>query len=191
MGKYILALDQGQPLSRAILFDKNQQIAAAAQREFSQIYPREGWVEHDPMEIWSSQYSVITELLAKSGVSPCEIAALGITNQRETTIVWDRQTGKPVYHAIVWQCRRTAPMIESLVKEGFSKTIQEKTGLIPDAYFSASKLHWILGHVEGAKERAQKGGIIVWNSRYLAYLETDRWKTTYHGSYQCLSDNAL
>ncbi len=160
MGKYILALDQGTTSSRAILFDKNQQIAAAAQREFSQIYPREGWVEHDPMEIWSSQYSVITELLAKSGVSPCEIAALGITNQRETTIVWDRQTGKPVYHAIVWQCRRTAPMIESLVKEGFSKTIQEKTGLIPDAYFSASKLHWILGHVEGAKERAQKGELL-------------------------------
>ncbi len=160
MANYILALDQGTTSSRAILFDTSQQIVATAQREFSQIYPREGWVEHDPMEIWSSQYSVITELLAKSGIDPHEIAAIGITNQRETTIVWDRQTGKPVYNAIVWQCRRTAPMIETFVKQGLSKKIQEKTGLIPDAYFSASKLHWILNHVEGAKERAQQGKLL-------------------------------
>ena len=128
MGKYILALDQGTTSSRAILFDKNQRIIAIAQREFPQIYPREGWVEHDPMEIWSSQYSVITELLAKSGIDPHDIAALGITNQRETTIVWDKNTGKPICNAIVWQCRRTAPMIESLVKRRLSKQIQEKTG---------------------------------------------------------------
>lgn len=160
MGKYILALDQGTTSSRAILFDKNQRIIAIAQREFPQIYPREGWVEHDPMEIWSSQYSVITELLAKSGIDPHDIAALGITNQRETTIVWDKNTGKPICNAIVWQCRRTAPMIESLVKRRLSKQIQEKTGLIPDAYFSASKLSWILDHVEGARERAEKGELL-------------------------------
>ena len=144
MNNYLLALDQGTTSSRAILFDTNQRIVALAQREFTQIYPKEGWVEHDPMEIWSSQYSVVTELLAKSGIDPHEIVALGITNQRETTIVWDKQTGRPIYNAIVWQCRRTAPMIESLVKQGLSQKIQEKTGLVPDAYFSASKLSWIL-----------------------------------------------
>lgn len=160
MNNYLLALDQGTTSSRAILFDTNQRIVALAQREFTQIYPKEGWVEHDPMEIWSSQYSVVTELLAKSGIDPHEIVALGITNQRETTIVWDKQTGRPIYNAIVWQCRRTAPMIESLVKQGLSQKIQEKTGLVPDAYFSASKLSWILDHVEGARNRAENGELL-------------------------------
>lgn len=160
MANYILALDQGTTSSRAILFDREQKIAAVAQREFSQIYPQEGWVEHDPMEIWSSQFSVMMELLAKSGTDPREIAALGITNQRETTIVWDKRTGRPIHNAIVWQCRRTAPMIETLVEQGFSECIREKTGLVPDAYFSASKLAWILDHVEGARERARQGELL-------------------------------
>ncbi len=160
MKKYILALDQGTTSSRAILFDREQNIAAVAQRELPQIYPREGWVEQDPMEIWSSQYSVMMELIAKSGIDPQEIAALGITNQRETTIVWDRQTGRPVCNAIVWQCRRTASMIKELTRCGLSECIQEKTGLIPDAYFSASKLAWILNRVEGARERAKQGELL-------------------------------
>ena len=137
--KYILALDQGTTSSRVALVDENEKIVSLLSREFPQIYPKEGWVEHDPMDIWSSQYGVMMELIAKSGISPRDIAAIGITNQRETTIVWDKNTGKPVYNAIVWQCRRTAEQIVALQKRGLDTTITQKTGLIPDAYFSASK----------------------------------------------------
>ena len=158
--KYILSLDQGTTSSRAVLFDEHQQITAIAQREFTQYFPREGWVEHDPMEIWSSQYSVVTEAVAKSGIDPSDIAAVGITNQRETTIVWERSTGKPVYNAIVWQCRRTAPLIEKLKADGLSDMIRGKTGLVPDAYFSASKISWILENVEGAREKAERGELL-------------------------------
>ncbi len=158
--QYILALDQGTTSSRAILFDRDQNIVEMMQREFSQIYPREGWVEHDPMEIWSSQYGVMMEVIAKSGVDVADIAAIGITNQRETTIVWDKATGRPIYNAIVWQCRRTAPIIDELLKNGYGDTIREKTGLVPDAYFSGSKIKWILDHVEGARERAEKGELL-------------------------------
>ena len=136
--KYILALDQGTTSSRVALVDENEKIVSLLSREFPQIYPKEGWVEHDPMDIWSSQYGVMMELIAKSGISPRDIAAIGITNQRETTIVWDKNTGKPVYNAIVWQCRRTAEQIVALQKRGLDTTITQKTGLIPDAYFSAS-----------------------------------------------------
>lgn len=169
--KYILALDQGTTSSRVALVDENEKIVSLLSREFPQIYPKEGWVEHDPMDIWSSQYGVMMELIAKSGISPRDIAAIGITNQRETTIVWDKNTGKPVYNAIVWQCRRTAEQIVALQKRGLDKTITQKTGLIPDAYFSASKIQWILENVDGARARAERGELLfgtvdtwlVWN----------------------------
>ena len=160
MAKYILALDQGTTSSRAILFDDAQNIVAMTQREFPQIYPREGWVEHDPMEIWSSQYGVMMEVVAKSGAAPGDIAAIGITNQRETTILWDKETGRPIYNAIVWQCRRTAPIIDDLVARGYGDTIRQKTGLVPDAYFSGSKIKWILDQVPGARERAARGEVL-------------------------------
>ena len=169
--KYIMALDQGTTSSRCILFDKSGRICSMAQREFEQIYPKPGWVEHNPMEIWSSQLGVVTEALAKIGADAEEIAALGITNQRETTIVWNRHTGEPVYNAIVWQCHRTAGMIEHLVAEGFGDVIKNKTGLVPDAYFSATKITWILDNVPGAREAAEAGDLLfgtvdtwlIWN----------------------------
>ncbi len=159
-GKYILALDQGTTSSRVILFDREQNILGVSQKEFTQIYPKEGWVEHDPMEIWSSQYAVMMEVIAQSGVDPAELAGIGITNQRETTILWDRKTGKPVYNAIVWQCRRTADLVDALVAQGLGDYIRETTGLVPDAYSSATKIKWILDHVEGARERAARGEIL-------------------------------
>ena len=161
MKQYVIALDQGTTSSRCILFDREQNIVGVAQREFTQIYPKPGWVEHNPMEIWSSQSSVLTEVLAQTGIAPTEVAAIGITNQRETTIVWDKATGRPIYNAIVWQCRRTASLCEELKAEGaFSDYIKEHTGLLIDAYFSATKLKWILDHVEGARERARAGELL-------------------------------
>ncbi len=160
MRPYLLALDQGTTSSRAILFDREQHIVGAAQKEFPQYYPREGWVEHDPMEIWSSQYGVMMEVLAQSGVDPAEIAAIGITNQRETTILWDRETGRPIHNAIVWQCRRTAPLVDALLEQGLGDHIRRATGLVPDAYFSATKIRWLLDHVEGARELAAQGRLL-------------------------------
>ena len=160
MASYILALDQGTTSSRVLLFDEEQNILAVNQREFSQIYPHEGWVEHDAMEIWSSQYGVMVELLAQTGISPKEIAAIGITNQRETTILWDKSTGRPIYNAIVWQCRRTAPLVDRLVADGMEEHIRQATGLLPDAYFSGTKIKWILDHVEGARDKAKRGEIL-------------------------------
>ena len=160
MERYVLSLDQGTTSSRAIIFDKEQNIYGVAQKEFNQIYPKEGWVEHDPMEIWASQYGVLQEVLAKTNISPEQIAAIGITNQRETAIVWDKQTGEPVYNAIVWQCRRTADICEKLKSDGFDKYIKENTGLLIDAYFSATKIKWILDNVDGARERAEKGKLL-------------------------------
>ena len=160
MGKYILALDQGTTSSRVILFDREQNILGVSQKEFTQIYPKEGWVEHDAMEIWSSQYAVMMEVVAKSGIPAEEIAAIGITNQRETTILWDRETGRPIYNAIVWQCRRTADIVDKLLADGLEEHIRKTTGLVPDAYFSATKIKWILDHVEGAREKAERGEIL-------------------------------
>lgn len=160
MPKYVLALDQGTTSSRAILFDQQQNIIAVSQKEFTQFYPQEGWVEHDPMEIWSSQYAVMMEVIAQSGIRAADLAAIGITNQRETTIVWDKATGTPVYNAIVWQCRRTASLVDQLVADGLSDHIRAATGLLPDAYFSATKIRWILDHVEGAQERAERGELL-------------------------------
>ena len=159
--KYVLALDQGTTSSRAILFDNEQNIIAVQQREFEQIYPQQGWVEHNPMEIWSTQYGVMNEVVAQSGVDVHDIAAIGITNQRETTILWEKATGRPIYNAIVWQCRRTAPLVDELLQQpGMADYIRENTGLMPDAYFSATKIKWILDNVPGARERAEAGEIL-------------------------------
>ena len=167
MEKYILSLDQGTTSSRAILFDRAGRIFAVAQKEFTQHFPEPGWVEHDPGEIWSSQAGVAAEVLAKSGIATSQIEAIGITNQRETTIVWDRETGEPVYPAIVWQDRRTAAICEQWKKDGLTETVQAKTGLVIDAYFSASKIRWILDNVTGARARAEAGK--------LAFGTVDAW----------------
>lgn len=171
MEKYILSFDAGTTSSRAIIFNKKGQIINVAQKEFQQIYPKAGWVEHDPMEIWASQSGVAREVLEMSAIRPDQIVGIGITNQRETTIVWDKNTGKPVYNAIVWQCRRTASYCERLKEKGWIDKIRDKTGLVLDAYFSATKIAWILDNVEGAREKAERGDLLfgtvdtwlVWN----------------------------
>jgi glycerol kinase len=167
MEKYILAFDQGTTSSRALLFDREGKICSVAHKEFNQIFPRSGWVEHDPGEIWSSQVSVAAEAMSKLGINGTGLAAIGITNQRETTIVWDRNTGQPVYNAIVWQDRRTAPYCDELRQRGMVTTIRQKTGLVIDAYFSGSKIKWILENVKGARDRALKGE--------LAFGTVDTW----------------
>ena len=158
--KYIIALDQGTTSSRAIVFDNEQNILGVSQKEITQIYPREGWVEHNPMEIWATQYGVLQEVIAKTNITQEDVAAIGITNQRETTIIWDKNTGEPIYNAIVWQCRRTAPICDSLEEKGMKDYIKESTGLILDAYFSGTKIKWILDNVEGAREKAEKGELL-------------------------------
>src|ERR1700733_9232250 len=196
--RYILALDQGTTSSRAILFDQQGRIAGVAQHEFRQIFPAPGWVEHDPVDILSSQLSAAVEVLGKAGIGPRDVAALGITNQRETAIVWDRKTGKPVTNAIVWQDRRTAGMCTRLREDGVEETIRQKTGLLLDPYFSATKIAWILDNVDGARNRAEQGQLafgtvdswLIWNltnhkthvtdrtnaSRTLLYnIVEDRW----------------
>ncbi|MBR5979615.1 MAG: glycerol kinase GlpK [Oscillospiraceae bacterium] len=160
MARYILAADQGTTSSRAILFDEDQNIVAVSQREFTQYYPKEGWVEHDAIEIYLTQLSVMQEVVTRSGVDPHDIAAIGITNQRETVVVWDRETGIPVCNAIVWQCRRTADICEELEKKGLSDYIRQTTGLLIDAYFSGTKIKWILDNVPGAREKAESGKLI-------------------------------
>jgi glycerol kinase len=157
MSNYILSFDQGTTSSRAIIFDKKGNIVSVAQKEFTQHFPQPGWVEHDANEIWSTQLGVATEAIAKAGLTIHEIAGIGITNQRETAVVWDRKTSQPIHHAIVWQDRRTAAFCDTLKKEGKEEIIRAKTGLVIDAYFSASKVKWMLDHVEGAREKAEKG----------------------------------
>ncbi len=160
MPQYVIALDQGTTSSRCILFNKEGLIASVAQKEFTQIFPKPGWVEHDPMEIWATQLGVTQEAMAKIGATAQDISAIGITNQRETTVVWNKHTGVPVYNAIVWQCRRTADTCDELKAEGFDKVVQAKTGLILDAYFSGTKVKWILDNVDGAREEAEKGNLL-------------------------------
>ncbi|TGE36670.1 glycerol kinase GlpK [Desulfosporosinus fructosivorans] len=167
MKKYVMALDQGTTSCRAILFDKDSKIVGVAQKEFTQIYPKAGWVEHNPDEIWSTQYGVIAELIAKTDIKVDEIASIGITNQRETTVVWDKNTGKPVYNAIVWQCRRTTDICDDLKAKGYEDMVREKTGLVVDAYFSGTKVKWILDNVEGARAKAEKGELL--------FGTTDTW----------------
>ena len=161
MKKYVVALDQGTTSSRCIIFDYNQNIICQGQREFTQYYPKPGWVEQAAMEIYSCQYGVMMEVIAQSGIQIEEIAAIGITNQRETTILWDKETGQPVYNAIVWQCRRTSNLCEELKKDAtFVNLVQERTGLLVDAYFSATKIQWILENVPEAREKAKKGNLL-------------------------------
>ena len=189
--KYILALDQGTTSSRTIVLDQSGSIRAVAQKEFQQIFPQSGWVEHDPEEIWSSQIGTVTEAMGRAGISASDLAGIGITNQRETTVLWDRATGRPVHHAIVWQDRRTAPMIDRLKADGLQQEIQRKTGLIPDAYFSGSKLAWLLDNVPGARARAERG--------QLAFGTIDSWlvykltggKLHITDAVQCIADHAL
>lgn len=157
--KYVLAIDQGTTSSRAVLFDRKGALVGIAKKEFTQIYPKAGWVEHDALEIWQSVQDVIADVLRKVAVSPNEIAAIGITNQRETTVVWDQKTGKPIYHAIVWQSRQTVDICEQLKQKGYEELVREKTGLVIDAYFSGTKLKWILDHVEDASEQAKNGNL--------------------------------
>ena len=169
--KYVVALDQGTTSSRAVVLDRAANIVSVSQHEFTQIYPQAGWVEHDPMELWASQSSTLVEAIAKAGITSDQVAGIGITNQRETTVVWDRATGKPVYNAIVWQCRRTAPICEELKSRGLEDYVRENTGLVLDPYFSGTKVKWILDNVEGARERADKGELafgtvdswLIWN----------------------------
>jgi len=167
MSKYIMSIDQGTTSSRAIIFNHNGEIVAIAQKEFQQIYPHAGWVEHDPMEIWSTQLSVMAEVIVKAGLSATDIKAIGITNQRETTVVWNRKTGMPIYNAIVWQDRRTSVYCDEIKAKGLAENIQIKTGLIIDAYFSATKAKWILDHVKGARSQAEAGE--------LAFGTIDSW----------------
>jgi len=167
MSRYILSIDQGTTSSRAIIFNYNGEIVAIAQKEFTQIYPKAGWVEHDPMEIWSTQLAVVTEVIVKASLTVHDISAIGITNQRETTVVWDKETGMPIYNAIVWQDRRTSAYCDEVKANGLAGKIQEKTGLIIDAYFSATKARWILENVEGAREKAEAGK--------LAFGTIDTW----------------
>ncbi|BDY03003.1 glycerol kinase GlpK [Ferrimonas sp. YFM] len=169
--QFIVALDQGTTSSRALLFDRQGQVIGTAQREFTQHYPSPGWVEHDPIEIWASQRATLTELLAKCRVNHQQVAAIGITNQRETTVVWDRETGQPIHNAIVWQCRRTSELCSELKRQGLEATVKQKTGLVLDPYFSATKIRWILDQVPGARERAEQGKLafgtidswLIWN----------------------------
>ncbi len=182
MKKYIISLDEGTTSARSIIFDRECNIICMSQKEFPQIYPRSGWVEQDPVEIYASQYATLTECIAKSGISPSEIAGIGITNQRETTIVWDKETSTPVYNAIVWQCRRTSEMCKELQDKGYAELIREKTGLLIDAYFSATKIKWILDNIDGARERAERGELLfgtvdtwlLWKLTGGAVFATDR-----------------
>ena len=160
MGKYVMAFDAGTTSNRCILFNEKGEICSVAQKEFTQIYPKPGWVEHDADEIWATQLEVARAARANAGIAAADIAAIGITNQRETTIVWDRLTGKPVWNAIVWQCRRTSEYCDSLKEAGYTDMIREKTGLVIDAYFSGTKLRWILENVPGVRERAEKGELL-------------------------------
>ncbi len=181
MPKYILALDQGTTSSRAILFDHAGDVCASASQEFKQLYPQPGWVEHNAEEIWQSQRAVAEKVLASARARPSDVAAIGITNQRETVVIWDRATGKPIHPAIVWQCRRTAAMCDRIKQEGFDKTLREKTGLVTDAYFSGTKIAWLLENVPGACERAERGELacgtidawLIWNLMRGAVHTTD------------------
>ena len=175
MPRYLLALDQGTTSSRAILFDENQNIVSSAQKELTQYYPQSGWVEHDPMEIYSTVWAVMMEGITRADIDTHDVAAIGITNQRETTVVWDKTTGKPIYNAIVWQCRRTAEICDELTARGLTEHIRQTTGLVPDAYFSATKIKWLLDNVPGARARAERGELLFGTvDSWLVWKLTDR-----------------
>lgn len=189
MAKYVMALDSGTTSNRCILFDENGKIRSVAQKEFIQHFPKPGWVEHDAGEIWSTQLSVAREAMNQIEATAEDIAAIGITNQRETTIVWDKNTGQPVYHAIVWQCRRTSEYCDSLKAKGLEEKFRQKTGLVIDAYFSATKVKWILDNVEGARERAEKGRTSLRYRGNLADLEADQGCCSCNRLFQCIQNH--
>jgi len=188
MAKYVMALDAGTTSNRCILFNETGEICSMAQKEFRQFFPNPGWVEHDANEIWSTQLGVAVEAMLKIGAKASDIAAIGITNQRETAIVWNKETGEPIYNAIVWQCRRTADIADELKKKGLQDEYRKKTGLIIDAYFSATKIKWILGGSENARRRRKAA---VWNGRDLADLETDQRKSSCDRLLECVPDDAF
>ena len=191
MSKYILALDQGTTSSRAILFDKKGNIVATEQQEFTQYFPKPGWVEHDANEIWQSQLKVAQDVLKKNKISAKEVAAIGITNQRETTLIWNRHTGEPIHNAIVWQDRRTAKICDKLKADGYEKYVRRETGLVVDAYFSGTKIKWLLDNVKGTKKTGGKRRLDFWDNGYMAGLETHWWAGTRHRLFQCLPHHAL
>ena len=192
MKQFVIALDQGTTSSRCLLFDRQQNIVGLAQKEFTQHYPHPGWVEHDPMEIYSSQYGVLMEVLAQSGIDVREIAGIGITNQRETAILWDKETGRPVCNAIVWQCRRTAEYCELLKQDtAFTRYVKEHTGLLIDAYFSATKIRWMLDNVPGAPGEGRGGAAVVRHGGHLADLEADRRQGACDRLHQRQPDHAV
>ena len=191
MAKYVMALDSGTTSNRCILFNEKGEMCSVAQKEFTQYFPKPGWVEHDANEIWSTQLGVAVEAMSKIGATAEDIAAIGITNQRETTIVWDKETGEPVYHAIVWQCRRTSEYCDTLKEKGLVDTFRAKTGLVIDAYFSGTKLRWILENVEGVRERAGKRGAAVRNRGDMADLEADQGKSTCNRLFQRITHHAV
>jgi len=191
MAKYIMALDSGTTSSRCILFNQNGEMCSAAQKEFTQFFPKPGWVEHDAEEIWSTQLEVAKAAMENIGASAGDICAIGITNQRETAIVWDRHTGVPVYHAIVWQCRRTSEYCDLLKKKGLTETFRKKTGLVIDAYFSATKIKWILDNVEGARKKSRKRRSVIRYGRDLADLEADQRTGPCHGLLQRFPNHAV
>ena len=206
MAKYVMALDAGTTSNRCILFNKKGETISSAQKEFTQYFPKPGWVEHDANEIWSNQLGVAVEAMQKAGADAEDIAAIGITNQRETAIVWDKNTGEPIYHAIVWQCRRTSEYCDQLKAKGLTEVFRKKTGLIIDAYFSGTKVKWILDHVEGARERAKKGELLLWdssevydekwriafwNSGNMVDLEDDKGSRSCDGLFQRIKDTSL
>ncbi len=184
---YILALDQGTSSSRAILFDQRGQVVAQTGQPFPQHYPQPGWVEHDPHDIWQSQLDVARQVLVQASVTPQQVAGIGVTNQRETTLIWDRATGEPIYPAIVWQCRRTAALVEALLAQGYEAELRPRTGLVLDAYFSATKVQWLLDHVSGA--RARRAG--VRHGGYLAALPAQWRGSTLYGCVQRLAYHAV
>lgn len=191
MPKYIMALDAGTTSNRCILFDHEGNICSMAQKEFRQIFPNPGWVEHDANEIWSTQLGVAVEAMSKIGATADDIAGIGITNQRETVIVWDKHTGEPVYHAIVWQCRRTSEYADELKARGLEDMIRSKTGLMIDAYFSATKIRWILENVEGAREKAEAGDLFIRYGRDMVDLETNQGRSTCYRLFQRFQNHAF
>ena len=191
MGKYIMALDAGTTSNRCILFNEKGEMCSVAQKEFTQYFPKPGWVEHDANEIWSTQLGVAVEAMNKIGASAKDIAAIGITNQRETAIVWDKETGEPVYNAIVWQCRRTSDYCDKLKEEGMTEFFRKKTGLVIDAYFSATKVKWILDNVDGAREKAEEGRLLFGTVETWLIWRTDERESTRYGLFQCFQNNVI
>lgn len=191
MAKYMMALDAGTTSNRCILFNEKGEKVSLAQKEFTQYFPKPGWVEHDANEIWSSQLGVAVEAMQKIGATASDIAGIGITNQRETAIVWDKKSGEPVYHAIVWQCRRTSQYCDSLKKKGLTETFRQKTGLIVDAYFSGTKIKWILDHVEGAREKAEKGELLFGTVETWLIWKLTKGGSACYGLFQCFKNPAL